>query len=328
MNAYCNLAIFFCLITFSMAQIVPSPADGGDAKASSGSVEHPSAEIKKIDIDFVTVGDPGNKSILKKKGEMRCRIGSVDQVYKIGRSKVTVEQYCAFLNAVAVTHDSYQLYHEEMSDLIKRTVSEDGTYAYILKNDQVANKPIVNLSWLNAARFCNWLHHDQLSGPEGPMTTERGAYTLDGAMVLTNFGDQYCQADPEAKFFLPTEDQLVKAIYYKGGDVDAGYWKKPERQVVVSNKAIQGENLFSDDETVPTYGAYGISDIDKDIFEWTATPLLRGAPEYHTMFFYLISGSMLGDSKEEACDEHREDIGFRVAAPASSYESLITSPNT
>ena len=43
-----------------------------------------------------------------------------------------------------------------------------------------------DVSWGDAARFCNWLQNGQpTSGTEGTGTTETGAYTLNGATTNT-----------------------------------------------------------------------------------------------------------------------------------------------
>ena len=47
-------------------------------------------------------------------------------------------------------------------------------------NSQAANCPVFNVSWGDAARFCNWLQNGQpTTGLENVSTTENGAYTLN-----------------------------------------------------------------------------------------------------------------------------------------------------
>ena len=61
-----------------------------------------------------------------------------------------------------------------------------GNYSYSVTGSygQAANCPIFDVSWGDAARFCNWLQNDQPDGAEGPGTTETGAYTLNGATSM------------------------------------------------------------------------------------------------------------------------------------------------
>jgi hypothetical protein len=56
------------------------------------------------------------------------------------------------------------------------------------------------VSWGDAARFMNWLHNGQPTGAQGMGTTERGAYTLDGATSHTELMAITRNAD--AKMFL------------------------------------------------------------------------------------------------------------------------------
>ena len=61
-----------------------------------------------VEIDWVTVGDPGNADDTHGAG-----YGGVDYVYWIGKYEVTNAQYAEFLNAVAAT-DTYALYNTAM----------------------------------------------------------------------------------------------------------------------------------------------------------------------------------------------------------------------
>ena len=61
-----------------------------------------------------------------------------------------------------------------------------GSYSYSVTGSysQAANCPIFDVSWGDAARFCNWLQNGQpTSGVENASTTENGAYTLNGAIT-------------------------------------------------------------------------------------------------------------------------------------------------
>ena len=55
-------------------------------------------------LQLVPVGDPGNAA------DPATGHGAVPYTYQMGKSDVTVSQYCQFLNAVAKTSDPYGLY--------------------------------------------------------------------------------------------------------------------------------------------------------------------------------------------------------------------------
>jgi formylglycine-generating enzyme len=171
-----------------------------------------------ITIATVPVGRPGNSN------DLATGLGGVSYLYNIGKYDVTVGQYAAFLSAVATT-DTYSLYNTSMAtDLNIAGIARNGasggfTYSVIGS----PNHPITDVSWGSAARFSNWMNNGQPAGPEGPGTTETGAYTLNGATsdallnaVTRNAG---------AKWFIPSESEWFKAAYY---DPTAGhYWQYP-----------------------------------------------------------------------------------------------------
>lgn len=85
-----------------------------------------------VTIDTVPVGDMGNPND-PRNTRLPDIVGGVDNAYSIGKYEVTVGQYAAFLNAVAVT-DTYGLYNPSMAtDLnvagIART-GAPGSYSY------------------------------------------------------------------------------------------------------------------------------------------------------------------------------------------------------
>ena len=109
-------------------------------------------------------GDAGNARIRRP-----ARYGSVGYAYQIGKYDVTVSQYCQFLNAVAKT-DTYGLYNSNMANTYESdpTISithsgSSGNYSYTVtgSDPHAANCPIFDVTWGNAARFCNWLQNGQ-----------------------------------------------------------------------------------------------------------------------------------------------------------------------
>lgn len=116
--------------------------------------------------------------------------GAVGYNYRIGTTEVSIHQFQAGPTADA----NYNYWNSG-----GRTV---GT-----------NAPAVNITWYQAARYCNWLTSGNVSN---------GAYTVSGALVtavtahsggamnslISTYGTVYV---------LPTEDEWYKAAYYKDG---------------------------------------------------------------------------------------------------------------
>ena len=181
-----------------------------------------------IVIDTVPVGNPGNAGELSGTGAGGYGVdricGAVDYIYNIGMYEVTAGQYTAFLNAVAAT-DTYGLYNTNMwtgsmGCKILRTGSE-GSYTYTVAPDY-ANRPVNYVSWGDAARFANWLHNGQPTGPQELSTTEDGAYYLDGA--TTNDELLAVIRKPNWKWAIASEDEWYKAAYHKNDGITGNYF--------------------------------------------------------------------------------------------------------
>jgi formylglycine-generating enzyme len=181
-------------------------------------------------LDFVTVGDRGNVADARVMDDGSSGLGAVGYNYRMGKYDVTVGQYCQFLNAVAKT-DTYGLYYSGMATdmpTIKITqTGAPGAYQYAVAGSYsaAANCPIFAVNWGSAARFCNWLQNGQPVGAQGTATTERGAYTLNGAVA--NGALMGVRRNPGATYFIPSENEWYKAAYYRGGGTNAGYWLYP-----------------------------------------------------------------------------------------------------
>ena len=169
-----------------------------------------STRPSQITLDMVTVGNPGNQV------DRRTGFGRVDYEYKISKYEVTIQQYTAFLNAVAAS-DPYKLYNPSMATDkaiagIVRSGSS-GSYSYSLippsgtapqGASSPGNRPIAYIDWFDAARFANWMHNGR-----GHSSTETGAYTLRGATSGSTV-----PTNRNARFTIPTQDEWYKAAYY------------------------------------------------------------------------------------------------------------------
>lgn len=292
-----------------------------------------------VEVDFVTVGDAGNPADAN-------GFGSVDYEYRIGRYEITIEQYCVFLNHVAAS-DPHRLFREKMTNdssivAIER-LGDDGTYTYRVIGEVPAGysntalplkprRPIGCVSWMSAARFCNWLHNGQGNG-----STETGAYALNGVRNLR------VPREKDARYFLPNEDEWYKAAYYDpAGAAGGGYWKfatlsneNPRRWKALGkaqrdreslefpNIANWGSSVDSLDTLAPVdifpnaTSAYGCHCMSGNVAEWVepkgnATPLqgvMRGG--------FWWEGAPLPNSQYRVrglVEKANRHFGFRIAA--------------
>jgi formylglycine-generating enzyme required for sulfatase activity len=203
--------------------------------------------------------------------------------------------------------------------------------------------PVFDVTWLDAARFCNWLENGQPSGAgitEGPGTTETGAYTLNGAINWSQL--MLITRNTGATYFIPSENEWYKSAYYKGGSTNAGYWLYPTQSntAPINTLSSSGTNNanFNDEFgtgfTDPTNyltpvgffagspGPYGTYDQGGNVWQWNEAKIgdsTRGsrggscaydpsymASSYESYPYYPIY--------------QNGDIGFRVASTAGSPE--------
>ena len=215
-----------------------------------------------------TVGDPGNRADSN-------GLGSVARSFSIGTFEVTIQQYCDFLNAVGAT-DTYELWSQAMSSSrsaagIARAGSPGSyTYSVIDNAGSSANRPVASVSWLDAARFANWMANGHPRGEQVGATTEDGAYTLNGKTggdaAPRNATNPNTGAAPT--FWIPTEDQWYKAAFYKGGSTRAGYWLYATRSNSAPGNEIGGSanqvNYIDDADRSFTYSVPQNTFVDTD----------------------------------------------------------------
>jgi formylglycine-generating enzyme required for sulfatase activity len=209
-----------------------------------------SSATATVTIDYVTVGNAGNAADT-------TGYGAVSYAYQIGKYEVTNAQYGAFLNAAAQT-DSYGLYNSSMSSYGITRSGSSGSYSYSVTT-ALANRPVVYVSWFDAARMANWMMNGQGSG-----STETGAYTLNGAIsgiVLANAG---------AQVYIPTENEWYKAAYYNGGNSTYSLYPNGQNTITTADANYDWNVGFSTD--VGSYSgdpsSYGTFDQGGNVWEW------------------------------------------------------------
>lgn len=305
-----------------------------------------------ITIETVPVGNAGNAPD-PLTGNL---YGSVSYDYRIGKYEVTNAQYAAFLNEKAKS-DPLGLYNTNMASgffsvwggITRSGVS--GSYTYTTKPN-MADKPVNFVSWYDAIRFANWLHNGQGSGD-----TETGAYTILGGTATPTNGLSITR-NPNAKWWLPSEDEWYKAAYYDptldGGD--GGYWLYPTQSNSAPTMATANStgDISNPGTNVANYGSganwnstvignvttvgsagplsesyYGTSDQGGNLWEWNER--LFGSTRGHRGGAFADVGLIVGNSGDLRSStwsllspsSEGNIVGFRVATLA-----VIPEPST
>ncbi|NLX22670.1 MAG: SUMF1/EgtB/PvdO family nonheme iron enzyme [Phycisphaerae bacterium] len=289
-----------------------------------------------VNIETVRVGNPGNAGEWSGQsygGYGPDRIcGAVDYTYNIGKYEVTAGQYTEFLNKVAAT-DAYGLYNTSMWSSsygckIQRS-GISGSYTYSVASDY-ANRPVNCVSWGDSARFANWLHNGQPTGPQGLSTTEDGAYYLNGA--TTNAQLLAVNRESDWKWAITSEDEWYKAAYHKNDGVTGNYFNYPTSSDSVPGRDLSdasgnNANYYGSPSPIdsPYYttvagefqnsdSPYGTFDQGGNVWEWNEAVLygsyrgLRGGSFSLNDYYLLASGRYHYFPSDEY-----DSIGFRVS---------------
>ena len=291
-----------------------------------------------VTLDMVTVGDPGNAYDTINTGT-NPNYGAVADSFQIMKYEWTNSQYTDFLNSVAVT-DTYSLYNASMGSDARGGITRSGSsgsYTYAAKTN-MGDKPVIYVSWFDAARVSNWL----MNGGTSSSSTETGAYTLAGGT-----SGNAPAVNNGATFYVPTENQWYKAAYYKGGSTNAGYWDYATQSDSAPTAVTAGltgigssgstGNFANYDSvaiwngqtgnvtTVGTNGgasAYSAFDMSGNVFEWNdltgaagSSRGLRGGGWDYDAFYLSSSGR---DSSGPSFEI--DNIGFRLASPVGVPE--------
>jgi sulfatase modifying factor 1 len=273
-----------------------------------------------VTMDWVTVGNAGNAA------NPLTGYGSVAHEYKIGKYEVTNEQYGAFLNAAAKT-DSYGLYNSNMSTYGITRSGSNGNYTYSVTG-ALANRPVVYVSWLDAARFANWLANGQGSGD-----TETGSYTLNGAT------SSVIHANVGAQVYLPNDQEWYKAAYYNANNQNYSIYPIGQNSISTSDANYANSIGYATDvgfysHASSFYGTYDqggnvweLSGLFYDIWNKKFIPRLQGGSwgwgTYGNSMYKDLSSI---DSNILTDNYFTEDSqrGFRLAAVPEPSAPILT----
>jgi formylglycine-generating enzyme required for sulfatase activity len=205
-------------------------------------------EVNNDVYELVDVKDKNNIDDISRIG----RIGKVNYDYSIGKYNVTIEQYCAFLNAVASVEDKYNLYDVNMGiDLNICGITRSGklgSYSYTIMNNlgDSSQRPITYVSCYNIFRFSNWMTNGQPSGEQNDSTTENGSYKLIVDPITKETSVEKLYDTSKDMYYMPTENEWYKAAYYSPNYKNTGL---PGYYLYATQSDDKPSNFLSESKT-------------------------------------------------------------------------------
>ena len=193
-----------------------------------GGLEPQAADAQVSSIVWHDVGDPGNAPWTDDRYENLKFFGrgQVNHRYRMSETELTVSQWIEFARAYGPFADN------PLSDDITGSYINagyiDDELQYKIKTGTAQYPTDVN--WRMAARFANWMHNDQVNEA---WAFESGAYDTSTFGINDDYPPLYSDQttrSPGAKYWIPSMDEWMKAVYYdpnKNGDGQGGWWEQP-----------------------------------------------------------------------------------------------------
>ncbi|MFV1969187.1 MAG: formylglycine-generating enzyme family protein [Pirellulaceae bacterium] len=266
--------------------------------------------LNTFDIDFVTIGNPGNAADVT--GDPNSA-GSVAETFRMGQFEISEDMIdkANTLGGLGITH-----------------------------TNRGANKPATDVSWFEAAQFVNWLNTDSGSTP---------AYKFDGggnfqlwALGDAGYNPNNLYRNSQARYFLPSVDEWYKAAYYDPNAVV--YYDYPTGSDSVPDGIdFEGDTTFdavffdgglnhqpNDITDVGVLSPYGTAGQGGNVWEWEETDLdlvngsgssargVRGG--YWDLNSIILLSSFRGSVLPSIEDRY---IGFRVASIPEPSTALL-----
>jgi len=287
------------------------------AMVSAASADRFGTDGNQFTMDFVTISGSSNPN---------SGYGIVNNDYRMGKFEVTNGQWDKFKASLGVP------------------VAGNPSIAYDdAPHHTGANVPTNCVSWYEAAQFVNWLNTStghqaayKFTGTQGTGNYTLATWSTDEADGGTNL---YRHKD--AVYFLPTEDEWVKAAYWNGTTLQTYANASPSDLISGSPDPTKWNYATSSFGDVPwPIGSggeelNGTFDMMGNVWEWMESPYcdtsygtgssrgLRGGSCADTFFglgdYYLASSSRYYyDSDGDGAG----NIGFRVASEVPEPATL------
>jgi hypothetical protein len=350
-----------CGLAYAQPVTLPPPPAGVQVSRSEG-------------YEFVTITNAGNAGFRVDESveppapdiydgfrvRANTSVGGVNYDYRISRTETTGGQYAEFLNAFC----AQRTIQEWRADPVFSFFGDSfrlGAISTIVNNRITQWRPTArpipsnDLSMQEAMMYCNWLNNGRPTSLDQIMT---GVYDVSRYLNI-NAGNRLTgpiERSPDAKFWIPTQDEWVKAAHFdpnKNGEGQAGFWLYPITRDTPpigappapygNGEANTGFGWFEDEQgnfiyrwdipilSYPTIQSpWGLFDAAGGAAEITSTALLRQQPGDFELYGWDSTTFIVESETAAFYYDHLAYFsysGFRGAAGGLRLAALVPSPS-
>jgi sulfatase modifying factor 1 len=297
---------------------------------------------QNYDFQWRTIGSPNNPAYSgpDTHGIVTGR-GSVPYVYRMSQLEVTSSQWVEFANSIGTIGDPFRIGEDALGGFEGGATGPNNTYHYTLQAGfpGIGQYPVSYIPWLNAARYCNWLHN----GKQGSLAAlETGAYDLRSYNINpTTANAALIHREPGAQFWIPSLDEWMKAGHFDpngDGPGQSRWWQYPITSDTApvsglspalggtgqTNAAYYATNPSAPYQTFlagmypSTPNPWGILDMSGGVSEWLedSSPFFAGDRRYDGTSLYTTSTLLdrIDTIGEGYLASTYTELGMRIAA--------------
>ena len=274
-------------------------------------------------IDFVPVSADTNPASGIPAGSTFTFVG-VNNDYRMGTLEITIDQWSKFKNSLGLP------------------VTGTPSSAYGQNSTWTApNRPVNRASWYEAAQFVNWLNTStgypaayKFTGTQGT-----GDYALDTWSTAEADNGTNVYRHKDAFYYLPTDDEWVKAAYWNGTTLQTYATKPGESLHQGDGTSGTGWNYYDDgyatdppdpwDVGIGGEELNGTFDMMGNVFEWMESPWASGDYGIGSLrglrggSYHLLDNRLMSINRSYSHpDVESYVVGFRVASDVPEPSSL------
>jgi sulfatase modifying factor 1 len=236
--------------------------------------------IRGINIDFVPIGHAGNGTD-PATGNL---YGAVSSSYRIGKYEITAAQWQTINTAAGIGDSGYWS----------------------------GNQPVADISWYEAAQFCNYLTSGDKSLGAYQLGTN-GSITINRAAAVSTYGTAYV---------IPTENEWYKAAYFKPDASGYSLYANGTSTLPVAGVNSNYDNVIGSpwDKTNGTPEQNGTFDMMGNVWEWNETLIVGSSRGIRGGMYggYDFGADFFASSYRDSSDSvplyyEYPNLGFRVA---------------